>query len=133
MDKYTLVEKDIKEGKILIRALDEAGFEVRAALWYYFEESEVWRLIIASPVYDNEGPKESYHKVLTVIKKIEKQHEGFGIFLTNTTVRSPDDELIKSLKSIPMASAMSGKRFRHSVIDRTYVDDVYIYRSGSIG
>lgn len=132
MDKYTLVEKDIEDGKILIRALDEAGFNVRAALWYYFGESEVWRLVIASPVYDKEGPKKAYHQVRSVIKKIEKQRQGFGIFLTNTTVRSPEDELIKSIKSIPTDLEMSGKRFRHSLIDRTYVDDVHIYRSGSI-
>lgn len=132
MDKYSLVEKDIEDSRKLINALDKSGIYVEAALWYYNEESEIWRLLIATPKYNEIGIRELYVKIRQLIDEIEQQDESFGIALTNTSAISPEDDIIKSIRTINTDRNMKGKRFRHAVIDQIYVDDVYILRSGSL-
>jgi hypothetical protein len=47
MASGTLVRTDIDAGINLIRALDERGFGVSAALWLYNSDVDNWRMIIA--------------------------------------------------------------------------------------
>ncbi|MCU1273426.1 MAG: hypothetical protein JWO48_857 [Bryobacterales bacterium] len=57
MDQGILVGPEIEAGKKLIEALDASGFRVKAAFWFYREESEEWRLYIATPL--SEGARTS--------------------------------------------------------------------------
>jgi|HubBroStandDraft_6_1064221.scaffolds.fasta_scaffold1084569_1 hypothetical protein len=40
MDNATLVARDLDAGKQLIRALDMAGLDVKAAFWLHLEEAD---------------------------------------------------------------------------------------------
>ena len=64
MDNATLVKPDIEAGRQLLQGLDEANFDVQAAFWFYREESEEWRLYIATPLVAKMGPRESSRCVL---------------------------------------------------------------------
>jgi hypothetical protein len=127
MDKTTLVEQDMKDGRKLIQALDKAGFPIEAALWYYLTESEVWRLMIASPRVDQRSSREASTFVQSVLAKLPKD---FGITLTNISVVSPKEELIRLLKAAIHTGPheIAGIRFSRNVIDNTFIDDAYIYR-----
>src|ERR1700730_18809400 len=69
MDNATLVEPVVEDGKRLIKALDISGLGVKAAFWLYLEESEEWRLYIATPLVKEYGPREVYSRVLKVLKE----------------------------------------------------------------
>ncbi|HUV67589.1 MAG TPA: hypothetical protein VMW24_27095 [Sedimentisphaerales bacterium] len=126
MDKPTLVDADMKAGEALLNKLDETRFDVKAALWFYMPESEEWRLILASPTVDAEGPKKAYEKVQSQLQGLDQGHE---LSLQNISLVSPGDNLIKVLKSaIKTGKKISHIRFTRNVINNVFIEDAYIYR-----
>jgi hypothetical protein len=77
MGKAVLVESDTEQGRRLIEALDQGGFPVVAAFWSFFPDGDLYRLVIASPVVDEKGPREAYTKIQEVLHLESGQHYGF--------------------------------------------------------
>jgi hypothetical protein len=126
MVKTALVEKDIEEGKRLIEELDKTNFIVRAALWFYVSDADEWRLFIASPFVEKEGPKKSYNFIQSVLAKISPT---VSISLKEISVLKLSDDLIKTIRSaIRTGHGISGIRFTGNVINNTLIEDAYIYR-----
>ena len=126
MDKTVLVERDMQEGKDLIEALDKTEFKVDASLWFYSSDSDEWRLLIASPFVEENGPRKSYGFIRSVLTQPSPPS---GISLKNVSVLSPKNQLIKLLKTaISTGPDMAGIRFTRNVINNTLIEDAYIYR-----
>ncbi len=70
MVKETLTKEMIEAGADLTHRLDEAHLRVSASLWLYTPDSNLWRLIIASPAVRKDGPKKVYQKIQSVLPKI---------------------------------------------------------------
>lgn len=125
MDKKILVEKDIDEGKKLLQALDDDKFIVSSALWFYFPD-DGWRLLIASPSMEKDGPKYAYNCIKTTIIKLLPP---IDISLQNISVISPNDRLIKLLKAvINTGPGIQGIRFTSNVVNNVFIEDAFIYR-----
>lgn len=127
MDKTALVKEDMQEGKKLIEALDKADFQVEAAIWFYLTDSGEWRLLIASPLVEKEGPKKAYSLIQRVLSK---SLPPLGISLKDISVVSPKHHLI-SLLRIAIGSTgpgISDIRLTRNVINNTLIEDAYIYR-----
>ena len=126
MDKTVLVERDIQEGKDLIEALDKTEFKVDASLWFYSSDSDEWRLLIASPFVEENGPRKSYGFIRSVLTQPSPPS---GISLKNVSVLSPKHQLIKLLRmAITTGPGISNIRFTRNVVSNTLIEDAYIYR-----
>lgn len=126
MDKTTLVEKNIEEGRGLLLALDSAGFRVSAALWFYVAEDEEWRFMVASPVIDEKGPRESYAIIQETLERLSPPSE---ISLKQISVISPSHDLVRLLRvAIHTGPGVSGIRFTRNTINNVFIEDAYIYR-----
>jgi hypothetical protein len=90
MGKAALVERDTEQGRRLIEALDQAGFPVVAAFWSFFPEENLYRLIIASPVVDEKGPREAYTKIQAMLQALPMP----DFTLDTITVLSPYHPLV---------------------------------------
>jgi hypothetical protein len=64
--KFLVIEL-IEEGQRLLEALARKRFSVKAAMWHYFTESEVWTLVIVSPAVDRLGTLAAYTRVQSVL------------------------------------------------------------------
>ncbi|GAB3790493.1 hypothetical protein [Virgibacillus kimchii] len=130
MDKRTLVEKDFKDGAVLVTELDKAAFHVQAALWLYDTDRDNWRLMIASKDYDTTGPAKAYEHINKVLKEIEQKNSDYGIALDNISVVRTNDKLIKLLETTIQTGPeeVSGIRFSRNAINNHYIEDAYIYR-----
>lgn len=125
MDKTTLVEKDINEGKELIEAIDEASITLQAALWIYLSESDEWRFMIALPMIDQIGPKKTYTNIQSILVK----NEHLGISLKDISIVSPNHNLIKVLKMvISTGPGIQGIRMKRNMVNNVFIEDAYIYR-----
>ena len=70
MDQTALVETDIQIGEEATRALDESkALPVRACLWQYVPEAAEWRLLVASPLVDEKGPREAYTRIQQALQE----------------------------------------------------------------
>lgn len=141
MVKATLVEQDLAEGKRFLDALREprevtvgrrrstfggaSHFRIKAAFWWYSHDSDAWRLVIATPLVDEEGPLATYKD----IQRILAFHPDLNLSLQNISVLSPKDERVKAFnKELKIAPDPVGVRFTRSALNGTYIEDAYVYR-----
>lgn len=127
MVKTFLVEKDINEGKILIKELDNANFDVHAAFWLYESDGEYWRFVIASDVVETEGARKAYEHINKIINE---NKDTISINLIDISAWSPYHPLIRSLRTVIQTSPtqIADIRFSSKTINNIYIDDAYIYR-----
>jgi hypothetical protein len=126
MDKKILVDRDIEEGKRVVKKLDESNFQLSSALWFYLTEFERWRLFLASPLADTKGLQYCYSVIQQIISEMPKD---FGISLENISILSPKDQLIQLLRiAIHTGGGISNIRFTGNSINGILIEDALIYR-----
>jgi hypothetical protein len=125
MDKKTLVNIDIEEGKKLIDLLDRSGMKISSAFWLYLTEIQEWRLMLATPDIDTLGRKKTYAKILELLN----QHlESIDMPLDAISVISPDQELNRHLRTVVKKGKEISGRFSGIVVNGTLIEDTYLYR-----
>ena len=125
MDNATLVGPDVEAGKQLIRALDVAGLEVKAAFWFYREEAEEWRLYIATPWVKEHGPREVYSRVLRVLKESKIS----SIDLSEISVIDPTDGLVTVLSlAFNTGPGITDIKCVGNTVNGIYIRAAHIYR-----
>jgi len=124
----TMVDRWLEDGKRLISALDRMGLGVDAALWFYFDESEEWRLIIATPKVDAEGPSSAY---AAIAEAIGAMAAPFSIELAQVMAVSTHNPIVAALKKffITRNDAILGNHISKLAIDNIYFEDACMYRS----
>ena len=125
MVRTTLVKEWIEAGKSLTQALDQANFQVDASLWFYDLNTDQWRLMIASPLVDKEGPLEAYRAIQKALDGLEQE----DLRLSDISVVSPNHHLIELLRAaVRTGPGISGVRFTRNRINDQFIEDAYIYR-----
>jgi hypothetical protein len=123
----TLVEKDIEGGSRLLDELDrQKDMEVSSALWFYLEDSDEYRLLLASRLVDEKGPLAAYTVVQDALSKVP---EGVRPSFTDISVVSPSDDRLRAIASaVKTGSGIQRIRFSRNVVDGIYIEDALIYR-----
>src|SRR2546423_14588559 len=114
--KEVLTEQMIAAGADLTRQLDRANWPVVASLWVYKPEMNEWRLLIASPSVDSEGPLAAYQGVSAALRSGER-----GLSLENISVVSPEDPRVLALAAAYRTGLeIEGRRVFRSAINGHY-------------
>jgi hypothetical protein len=125
MDKIALVGFDVEKGSRILQILDDAGLQVKVALWAFLAEYEEWRLVLSSRKFDDVSLRGAYgllHKALDAA--------GFPLEQTPTIViMRTSDPFIKVLRKIfGRAKSVEGMRLGGQTIGGRFIDDAYTYR-----
>ncbi len=116
----------MKGGENLLRELDAASVNVDSALWFYFPEEGIWKLLLSFPDVEKKGPKAAYARVQ---KALSKLGEGPAPPLDDVALAKPNSPLLRLLKvAIRTGPGISGIRFSNNVVDGQLIPDAYIYR-----
>lgn len=120
------LDEDMKRlGAALTRALDEAGRPIVAAFWYYESDENQWMLMLASPRVTLDGGRESYMAVIDALDALHLSRAN----VNNIRVVAPDHPVVRALMSrIQTGWTITGIPFSRQAIDRSIIDDAYIYR-----
>jgi hypothetical protein len=141
MVKTPLVEQDIVEGRRFLEALKQPAvvtigrrrvidlpakhFRVKAAFWLYWPESDEWRLVIATPLVDEQGPQATYRDIRAVLAA----NLASNLSLQNISAVSPKDPLVKAFQNaMKIVSDREGTRLTRNTLNGTYVEDAYVYK-----
>jgi hypothetical protein len=116
VDKTALVAEDIRDGKALIEALDKAAFSLSSALWYHSPELMEWRLVVATPLMEQQGPIEVYSLIQSVLQELPLEGD---LSLDNISVASPGSEIIQRFLRATRGSHLA---------EGLFTGDAYIYR-----
>jgi hypothetical protein len=127
--------KELKEmGRDMSLCLRERGFELVCSLWLYHPESNRWRLVLASPIVDHEGPRKAYE----IIHQILQENWEMGIWLRDISAVSPNDPLVQALRSLGKIELLPpnyasppqdgiGRRYTRSRLGDIFIEDAYIF------
>jgi hypothetical protein len=128
MAQTPLVERDQKDGEILVKQLDADDFPVSSAFWYYDAQDEKWDLIIASSLVQKAGPRAAYRRLGESMSRVQQPEFCMG----SSRVRLVEEkDFLPNLlrKAIKTGAGISGIAFGMNVINGTLVEGAYIYRS----
>jgi hypothetical protein len=128
MAKTALVDQDIVVGAKLVEALDAEGWTPSVALWFFFPEDELWRLIVSAPLRSmpEPGQLDLYRRLSEIV---EAQDFSQALSMDDLAVMPLDTPLFQLLgRAIQTGPGLSGIRFSHNVIDNLLIEDAYIYR-----
>ncbi|HKN76948.1 MAG TPA: hypothetical protein VJW94_17355 [Candidatus Acidoferrum sp.] len=132
--KEPLTTEMIEVGRDMTSRLLDNGFELACSLWFYDAESNRWRLVLASPVVDLEGPIRAYEQ----IEEILQDNWEMGIWLRDISAVGATDPLVAGFRSLGRIELL---RPRHATADRVttarrytrgrvgdnFVEDAYVY------
>lgn len=125
MGKIALVGFEIETGSRMLKILDDAGLQVKVALWAVLPEYEDWRLVLSSPKFDEGDLRKAYgllHKALDAA--------GFPLEQTPTIVilRTSDRFITDLRKIVGKSKSTEGMRLGGQMIGDRFVEDAYAYR-----
>ncbi len=124
----SLSDSMIQSGIKLIERLDAVNTNIKSSFWLYVSEEKIWKLIIASPLVDTEGPREYYKKIVEVNALAGELEET--ISLHDISVTNTSNQIVQLLKSaINTGKEIAGIRFSKNTINGMFIEDTYIYRS----
>ncbi len=124
----SLSDSMMKAGAKLVERLDAENAKVKSSFWLYFSEEKTWKLIVASPLVDSEGPREYYKKVVAANELAEDSEEI--ISLNDIGVTNTSNQIVQLLKfALGTDNGISGIRFSKNTINGMFIEDAYIYRS----
>ena len=125
MDQTALVGFEVEKGARILQILDDAGLQVKVALWAYLGEYEEWRLVLSAHKLDLASLRDAYgllHKALDAVGFPLEQTPTVGILRTS-------DPFIKALRKIfGKAQSVDGTRLGSQTIGNRFLDDAYAYR-----
>jgi hypothetical protein len=121
MVKTALVDRYINDGRMLISALDKDGFLIDTAMWFYSEEVDEWQLMIATPLVDQVGLRETLRRAQSIIKEMT----SISLSLSDISILSPHSNLITAIKSTVRRS--KDVILKGTVANGILVNDAYIY------
>jgi len=125
--KDMLTEEMIKAGRELTRILDQERMNVKAALWFYLPESNLWRFIIATALVEIDGPKKVYQRIQSILSQLPQHRHN--IRLMDISAVESGDALVKLLRlAIQTGDNISGIRFSRNTINGQFIEDAYIYK-----
>jgi hypothetical protein len=123
MYKKVLVEDLIKDGRLLVEALERSRFPLTAAVWYDVPESH-WMLAIVSSAIDKNGPMAAYSRVQRVLQTIQPSR----LTLSDISLMSP---LSPEFENLRLLLSPPG-RLRHVAATprarSLAFEDAYVYR-----
>lgn len=118
----------IDAGAHLVRKLDEMGVEVTSALWLLDTEINEWRLLLASPVVSQQGPRTMYRNVQLARDALDERDSA--VLFSAVSVAEENAELITRLRAtVHTGSAIEQIRFSKNIADGLFIEDALIYRS----
>ena len=130
MDQTALVEAQIKAGAALVTALDRDGMGPSAAFWFYYSDTEQWRLLLCGPKLDavKKTPERTYTAVAKTLASLGDAAQPLSI--ADIKVIPSDDPIVQVLRVMlrTAPNAIVGASFKNSFINGILIEDVYAYR-----
>ena len=126
MDKTALVGDEIEIGREATEGLrQDSSVALWAASWLYVPAAGEWRLFIATPLVDTDGPKKTYAAIQKTLRRLGLSDR---LPLWRISAVSPNDPFVKALRTVVRVGPGSGGiRLTNTTINNVLIGDAYVY------
>jgi hypothetical protein len=126
MAATALVERDLSDGRALLRSLDEANFPVFAALWLLNPDSGNWTLHMGSSVVDEVGGRAAYARLQGILNSTKSR-----LTLRRVTLVGTHDRFLSQIVgagTIEETDENPDVRIQDTMLNGVFVEEAVIYR-----
>jgi len=130
MGEKALVESLISDAVALITKLDEGGTSPTFAAWYYYDDADEWRLLIASPVLDPLLQKQEAFAYRKVIEALGSTLPA-ALSLSDLKLVATNYQLLQALKLLIGTGprGITRAHFKDCTINGIFVKELIVLRS----
>jgi hypothetical protein len=129
MVEKILVDREIAAGQLLLKELGRRGIAITAAFWFYKPEFERWRLVIAMPLCDKEGPIVAYDLIQKALGKLPKTRR---LALGDISAENTKNTIVQALcKMVQISPGKGTLRISRSSVNGVFIDDAVVYRTST--
>lgn len=130
MDQKLVVKEALTEGMIegelrLIKKLDSESWHPESAFWYFDDETNQWRLFLASVNVERKGPRDAYTRIARALD--DEKITEFG--LDSISAVPPRNVLVRTLKAIKVPGLQKNIRVQRNAFNGHFIADALLYRS----
>ncbi len=124
--------------KLTMALRRRSDFELVASFWLYTSDENRWRLFIATPLFDSQGPLFVYNLIQNILA--ENWDMSLIFRLHSISAQSPNHPVVKALRSLgpleikdlpptprPSPTVRAPRRIAHSRVQDVFVEDALIY------
>ena len=132
MGEKALVEGLVTDAIELTKTLDHSGANPALVAWYFYEDADEWRLLIAGPVFDKYLPKNealAYQKISEAIASSDVQSLSISLV-----------KIVQSNSALPKAigfligtppDGIVQANFSDTTLNGIFIKDMVILRSAT--
>jgi len=130
MGEKALVESLINDAASLIKKLDEVGTSPTFAAWYYYDDVDEWRLLIASPALDPLLQKQeavAYRKIIEALSSTSPA----ALSVSDLKLVATNYQLLQALQFLVRTGPQGNIRahFKDCMMNGIFIKELVILRS----
>ncbi len=130
MGEKALVESQIADAVHLIQKLDAEGDSPSLAAWYFYDDVDEWRLVIAGPAFDALLPKQeavAYRKLVEAMANLSLS----SLSVSDLKLVSTNSPLPQALRILIRTSSTGTGRshFANTTLNGIFMKEMIILRS----
>ena len=130
MAEKTLVENQIADAISLVQKLDAEGNSPSLTAWYYYDDADEWRLLIASPAFDALLPKQelvAYRKLVEALGSLSLS----SLSISDLKLVGTNSPLAQTLRFLIRTDTLGIARahFTNTTFNGIFIKEIMILRS----
>jgi hypothetical protein len=130
MGETVLVEAKVTDAIQLIQKLDADGDAPSMVVWYFYDDADEWRLLIAGPTFDALLPRNepvAYKKLVEALVSLSLSSLG----ISDLKVVETKSPLAQSLRYLIRTdpTGITRAHFTNTTLNRIFIKEMIILRS----
>ena len=130
MGQGTLVTGQINDAQTLVKKLDSAGTPPKVAMWYFYDDAQEWRLILAIPEFDSLLPQKeavAYQRVAKALTSLSLT----SLALSDLKLVRTEFPLVRAIQMLLRTSpyAVGVAHFTDTTLNGIFMKEMIVLRS----
>jgi hypothetical protein len=130
MGEKALVESKITDAIQLIHKLDSIGSSPTTAAWYFYDDADEWRLLLAGPTFDALLPKQepvAYKNVIEAMSSLSLASLGISDLKLIET-KNPLPQVLRRLIGTGPKNVVQA-HFSNTTLNGIFIKEMVVLRS----
>lgn len=130
MGETVLVEAKVSDAIQLIQKLDAGGDPPTVVVWYFYDDADEWRLLIAGPTFDALLPKQepvAYKKLVEALASLSLPSLGISDLKVVETKSPLAQSLSRLVRTGPTGIVRA--HFTNTSVNRIFIKEMVLLRS----